>query len=219
MAIVTDIGIPGAGMGYVYQPKFKNRYAAIFYFPIGPTTALSNADIINKASDVTGGKASISPSGNNTSLTANCTKFARPTIDFEPIVLHRYNSNIKVSQSKYNFSDVNITVEDDISNLVSKSIQEMLNIQHSLISEASSPYLKTAATADQYKFKVELQELDGGEGVVSSWIMSGCWFKSLNYGEMSYEDGAQATIDITLSVDHVQQLFGPDGVTGQALGV
>jgi hypothetical protein len=222
MAIVSDIGIPGAGTGYVYQPKFKNRYQAIFYFPdsIYTDAAKAEAKLINAESNIAtrleGKSAYVGTTSSVQALTANCTKFARPTIDFEPVVLHRYNSNIKVSQSKYNFGDINMTVEDDITNLVSQAIQGMLDRQHSLISQGSSPYLKTAATADIYKFRVELEELDGGVNVVTRWNMTGCWFKNLNYGELSYEDGTQATIDITLSVDHVQQDFVTD-VIGQAL--
>jgi hypothetical protein len=238
MAIITDVGIPGAGTGYIYQPKLKNRYVAIFYAPTGllqraatelgnnAANAVGNTVTSVTGSNVLGSKITsqiqqmISLGGGQsiTALSSQCTKFDRPKINFEPITLYRYNSNVKISQSKYEIPTISLVLEDDITNFVSKAVQQLLNNQHSLISTGSNPYMSTAPTANRYKFSVDLVSLDGGTNKVEIFNFSGCWLQNIDWGDNSYEDGTQATINITMSVDHFQQTFNDLDTFGQAVG-
>jgi hypothetical protein len=235
MAVITDMGIPGTHAGLIYQPKLKNRYVAVFYAPssvlgdVGAqvSNALGNAigNAVSLLSESAGNAAAsaVMQGLNNandkmTALSAQCTKFKKPSINFTPIELHRYNSNVKISQSKYAIPDVAITLEDDISNQVAKGVQALLNHQHDLISNDQSPFLRTAPTASRYKFAIDLMTLDGSAKVLEIFHLSGCWIKDIDWGEYSYEAGEQCAIDITLSIDHFQQTFNSIDTVGQAIG-
>jgi hypothetical protein len=186
MATITDIGIDANNMG-VYHPKMKNRWKAVFY-----TSGSSN------------------PSSNSIrdAFTMQCTKFDRPKISMEEVQLHRYNSVVKVAQSKYSFGDINMTLEDDITNLAAGKLQNMFEIQQMLIGRDSNPLMQTARTASDYKFSCAFQMLDGGENMIEQWTLYGCWFKNIDWGDMDYSDGGLVTISLTLSIDHAQQTFG-----------
>ena len=151
-------------------------------------------------------------------LSAQCIKFTKPSLNFDPITLYRYNSNVKISQSKYTIPDISITLEDDISNQVSKGVQLLLNHQHNLIDPHQSAFMKTAPTASRYKFAVDLMALDGASKVVEIFSLSGCWIKDINWGEFSYDAGEQSSIEITLSLDHFNQSFNALDTLGQAIG-
>ena len=186
MATITDIGIDSANMG-VYHPKMKNRWKAIFYSNMGATSTASRD-----------------------AFTMQCTKFDRPKVSMEEVQLHRYNSVVKVAQSKYSFGDINMTLEDDITNYAAVRLQGLFESQQKLIGATSNPLMQTAKTAHDYKFSCAFQMLDGGSNYVEQWMLYGCWFKSIDWGDMDYSDGGIVTISLTLSIDHAQQTFGRD---------
>lgn len=184
MATILDIGIDSANMG-VYHPKMKNRWKVVFYSAGGEND----------------------PSKRD-AFTMQCTKFDRPKVSMEEVQLHRYNSVVKVAQSKYSFNDINMTLEDDITNYAAMKLQYMFENQQRLIGTDANPLMQTARTASDYKFSCSFQMLDGGKGMVEQWQLSGCWFKNIDWGDMDYSDGGIVTISLTLSIDHAQQTFG-----------
>jgi hypothetical protein len=188
MATILDIGIDSANMG-VYHPKMKNRWKVVFYQP-GISSATNSDASVRDA------------------FTMQCTKFDRPKVSMEEVQLHRYNSVVKVAQSKYSFGDINMTIEDDVTNNAAKKLQGLFENQQMLIGQRSNPLMRTARTASEYKFGCSFQMLDGGDDYVEQWNLSGCWFKNIDWGDMDYSDGGIVTISITLSIDHAQQIFG-----------
>ena len=194
MATIQDIGIDSNNMG-VYHPKMKNRWRAVF-----TKGSVLDSNVLN-------------------AFTMQCTKFDRPKVSMEEVQLHRYNSVVKVAQSKYSFGDINMTLEDDITNMAALRLQELFENQQKLIGSTANPLMRTARTASDYKFACQFDMLDGGEGIIERWVLSGCWFKNIDWGDMDYSDGGVVTISVTLSIDHAQQVFGTNLDTDDKHGI
>ena len=179
MATIDDIGIPGVGSG-ILQPKLKNRWRVLF----------SNL----------GGGIDSQP------LSMQAVTIMRPTLTFTKVELHRYNS-IGFVAGKHNFEPITLTVEDDVSGTASKTIQDQVQGQQYLIG-AEGQWLAARGEGSLYKFVTTLDMLDGNETVIEEWIMEGCWFESVNFGELDYSSSDQQTIELTISYDHARQVLG-----------
>lgn len=179
MATINDIGIPGVGTG-ILQPKLKNRWRVTF-------------------ANIGGGTPS-----NPLSLQAITTN--RPTLTFEEVPLHRYNSVAYVA-GKHSWNDLSITVQDDVTGSASQVIQNQLQKQQWLIG-AEGQWLAANPEGSGYKFVTILDMLDGNEQVIEKWTVEGCWIKEANYGDLDY--GTSEAVIITLSVryDHARQDIG-----------
>ena len=180
MATLSQVGIPAAGTG-ILHPKHKNRFQVRF---------------INIASG----------QGNGTNLTRQIISANRPTVEFEEIPLHRYNSVAFVA-GKHSWTEFQCTLEDDLTGLASSVIQKQLELQQRLIGSDHGPgrWLNTAATASAYKFATQLQMLDGNEVVSEEWNMEGCWIKTAEYGDLDYSTSEAVTISLTIRYDHAWQ--------------
>jgi hypothetical protein len=179
MATLSQVGIPGSGNG-ILHPKHKNRFQLVFQ---GLSTA-------------------------GTNLTAQVVSTNRPQLEFEEIQLHRYNSVAFVA-GKHQFSDLQITIEDDLTGLASIVVQQQLERQQRLIGSdnANGNWLNAAATASAYKFSARLEMLDGNEVVTESWQLEGCWIKSVEYGDLDYSASEAVTISLTVRYDHAWQIL------------
>jgi hypothetical protein len=193
MATLGQMGIPAAGFG-ILQPKQKQKWQVTF----------SNF-------------ATLVPAANSRNITAQVKIFERPNISFEELAIHRYNDTAYVA-GKYIFEPTSLTVEDDITGLVSTAIQGQLETQQRLIGgDLPSNYMNSAATGSDYKFGMTLQLLDGNETVVETWIFEGCWIKSSNYGDLDYSSSEAVTIQLSIRFDHTRQVLTGQGF-GTALG-
>jgi hypothetical protein len=149
------------------------------------------------------------------------TNVSRPSLDFNEVALHRYNSVAYVA-GKHSFGDLSLTVEDDVTSSASAVIQEQLQRQQWLIG-VEGQWLATAGEGSLYKFVTYLDQLDGNDQVIERWVYEGCWIKSSNYGELDYSSSDQVTISLTIRFDHVRQDIvnfkysdGPGVATGGA---
>lgn len=179
MATVQQIGIPGVATG-MQQPKLKNRWRVTF---LG-----------------LGGGSSTVP------VSWQATQCSRPKIDFDEVLLERYNSKAYVA-SKHTWSELSIQLEDDILSSASKVIQEQIQKQQ-YMTGIEGPWLATAPEGSVYKFHTILELLDGNETVLEKWEVQNCWLKGSDYGELDYKSGEQVTIALTLRYDHAVQTFG-----------
>jgi hypothetical protein len=211
MATIMDIGIDPQNVG-LYQPKARNRWKAVFLNLGGPRNEVTGL------ASMQSNAAAISPTQN--AITMQCTNFARPSLSFDEVALHRYNS-VGYVAAKHSWSECSMTLEDDVTSYATKLLRDQLERQQYLvgISTPGAPnLLGTASTASQYKFSCELAMLDGGVNETEIWQLQGCWFKSINWGDLDYSDGSQVKIECTLRFDHAVQRF-PDGIAyGTALG-
>lgn len=193
MATLSQAGIYGVGVG-VLHPKHRNRFNVIFSGLGGATGATA---------------------GTATNLSMQIVTVNRPSIEFEEVQLDRYNSRAYVA-GKHSFQPVQMTVEDDVTNLATTAIQTQLELQQRLIG-ATGPWLNTEATASSYKFGMTINMLDGNETILESWLYEGCYLSAAEYGELAYAEGNQVTINLTIRFDHTRQVIGPD-IGGSAIG-
>jgi hypothetical protein len=162
------------------------------------------------------GLAALVPSASGRDLTRQATVIQRPNLAFVEVPIHRYNSTAYIA-GKYEWQPIDFTVEDDITGLASAAVQGQLETQQQLIGADVGAYLPTAATGSDYKFGTILQQLDGNEGIVETWLLEGCWIKSANYGDMDYNSSDAMTIQLNIRFDHASQQLTGQGY-GSAIG-
>ena len=214
-----DIGIDPTNIG-MYQPKLKNRWKAVFLNLGGPrSTTIGYESILTNALEML--------SSEPNAITMQCTNFQRPSLQFQEVELHRYNSVAYVG-SKHSWNECTMTLEDDVTSKASRKLREQLERQQYLIGDSgqmnilgaglgTANLLGTAATASEYKFACTVAMLDGGINELERWHLQGCWFKSVNWGDLAYSDGDKVTIEVTMRFDHAVQRF-PNVEYGHALG-
>lgn len=194
MATLSNMGIPGAGAGMLH-PKLKNRFRVSFR-----------------------NMAQLIPGTNSRDLTLQVVDTTLPSISFEEVALHRYNSTGYV-QGKGMWEPINLTVEDDITGLASRVIYAQVETQQRIVgSDLDGRWLNTAATGSDYKFGTVIDELDGDEGVVSTWFLEGCQIMSVEAGDRAYASSSEAaTITMSIRFDIARKRESGAGY-GTALG-
>ena len=154
MATLSQAGIPGAGFG-ILHPKQKNKWEITF---------------VNFAKLV--------PAVSSRELTRQAVSVSRPSLEFEEVQMHRYNSTAYIG-GKHSWQPLSLTLEDDITGLASYAIQGQLETQQRLIGgDLPGNWFNTSATGSDYKFGALLKQFDGNEGVVEQWKLEGCWIVS-----------------------------------------
>lgn len=179
MSTINDIGIPGVGSG-ILHPKQKNRWRVTF-------------------ANLAGGADS-----QPVSMQAKIVK--RPTLTFEEIELHRYNSRAWIA-GKHNWEPMTMSVEDDVTGSASQVLQAQLQKQQWLIG-AEGQFLAASGEGSLYKFVTYLDMLDGNDQVIEKWTMEGCWLTSTNYGDLDYTSGEVVILELSIRFDHARQLLG-----------
>lgn len=187
MATLSQMGVPQAGFG-ILQPKQKYRWQVTFQ-----------------------GLARLVPGASGRDLTRQAITVSRPSLDFDEVKINRYNSSAYVA-GRYSWSEMSLTVEDDMTGLASAAVQGQLETQQRLIGgDLPGQWLNSAATGSDYKFGIILEQLDGNEGIVEQWLIEGCFLKTANYGELSYESSDAVTIDMTIRFDHARNILSGQG--------
>lgn len=184
MANIRDMGIPEISNN-IAMPKKTNLWRVIFQ-------------------GIAGG-------GEARNLSAQVVTFKAPSVRTDKIRLRRYNSSVAVATT-YEWETVPMTVEDDIGGRASSILTAQHEMQQRLMAATPGPYMAAARAGEDYKFAVRLDQLDGGEGVLESWFLEGCWIEGFDAGERSYENAEAVRLQITLSIDHAyHRNYGPDG--------
>lgn len=193
MATLSNFGIPGAGTG-ILHPSLKNRFRVTFS---------SMGQLV--------------PGTNSRNLTMQVTNTTLPNLSFEEVQLNRYNSTSYVA-GKHTWEPLNITVEDDITGLARTVVKAQLESQQRIVGvDLDGRWLNSAATGSDYKFVTKIEQLDGDEGVTSTWVVEGCWVSSADFGDRDYSASEAATIQMTIRFDHAYSVESGAGY-GTALG-
>lgn len=148
-------------------------------------------------------------------LTKQVVDVTRPNLSFAEIPLQVYNSTIKLA-GKHTWADLTVNVRDDASGSVSKAVGQQLQKQMDFVEQAS------AATGQDYKFQMNIEVLDGGNGtaapvVLETWELYGCFLKTANYNNLNYGTNEAATIGLTIAYDNAIQSPLASGV-GATIG-
>ena len=138
--------------------------------------------------------------GNLKQLTQNVISVSRPNMSHEEVVVDSYNSKMYLA-GKHTWEPVTIVFRDDMNSHVIKMLGEQLNKQVDHNDQASA----TAGTG--YKFKVEIETLDGQNGsnepsVFDTWELQGCFIQNVQYGELNYATSDMVQVTLTLRYDH-----------------
>lgn len=181
MATLTNAGIPGISSGASLQPRLKDRFRVRF-------------------ANFGGGGVDSQP------LSFQLVTVDKPKLSFTEVEVNRYNTRAWVA-SKHEWQPLNMTVEDDVTGTAAQVIQQQMQRQQWLIG-AEGPFMAKAAEGSLYKFVTIIESLDGGERVTERWICEGCWIKTADYGDLSYNDGEKVEIKLEVRFDHAYQDIG-----------
>jgi len=157
--------------------------------------------------------------GSTQEITKQVMDIQRPSLSFEEVALDIYNSKIYLA-GKHTWAETQINLRDDAGGNVSKLVGQQLQKQFDFVEQAS------AATGQDYKFQLNYEVLDGGNGtmvpnVLETWELYGCFIKSANYNNMDYKSNEPVTIQLSIRFDNAVQSPLSSGVgtsVGRALG-
>ena len=124
----------------------------------------------------------------STELTKQVISATRPIVSFADIELPVYNSKVKIA-GRASFQDTKLVVRDDASGVVSRKVGEQLQKQFDFFEQSA------AASGIDYKFRMRVEMLDGGNGAyepvtLESFEFLGCYIKQATYAEASYTEDA-----------------------------
>ncbi len=155
--------------------------------------------------------------GSTQELTKQVIDIARPTVNFTEIPLEIYNSRIYLA-GKHEWQTTTVNLRDDAQGNVSKLIGTQLQKQMDFAEQAS------AAAGIDYKFQLNYQVLDGGNGILTptvleSWELAGCFIQSANYNTLNYGTNEAVTISLTVRFDNALQTNGAGNADTSGLGI
>lgn len=179
MTTLQNFGVPmggGTGRGGLLQPKTKQKFR-VRVFRFGP---------------VNGGL----------ELSQQVQTVSRPTGQQPAVQIHSYNS-IGYYAGKFEWSAIDLTVRDDITNSVSRLVGHQLQKQMNFFQQT------TAAAGSNYKFEMTIEIMDGGnDEVLEKWNLEGCWLENVNYDGLDYSTGDIVTIQMSVRYDNATQEGG-----------
>ncbi len=132
----------------------------------------------------------------NTELTTNVQSITRPSLSVDEIEVHSYNSKVYM-QGKHTWNTVDITIRDDITNTVAKLVGKQVQRQINHYQQT------TPAAANQFKFEMEMEVLDGTSAQSTElWELEGCFIQNVTYGDNDYAATDQQQIVLTIRYDN-----------------
>ena len=157
--------------------------------------------------------------GSTQELTKQVMDIQRPSLSFEEVAIDIYNSKIYLA-GKHSWAETQINLRDDAGGNVTKLVGQQLQKQFDFVEQAS------AATGGDYKFQINYEVLDGGNGtmvpnILETWELYGCFIKSANYNNMDYKSNEPVSIQLSIRFDNAVQSPLSSGVgtsVGRALG-
>ena len=145
-----------------------------------------------------------------TELTKQVVDVTRPSVSFENMELHVYNSRVNLA-GKHTWAALTLNLRDDVNNNVQKLVGTQIQKQFDFMEQAS------AASGRDYKFLTRIEILDGGNGaftptVLETWECYGCYIQDANYNQLAYATSDAATIQLTIQFDNAIQTPDNTGV-------
>jgi len=144
-----------------------------------------------------------------TELTKQVMNVTRPEVSFAEITLPVYNSTVKLA-GRHTFADAKLTLRDDVTGAVTKKVGEQLQKQFDFFEQSG------AASGIDYKFRMRVEILDGGNGAyeptsLESFEFLGCFLKGAVYQGGDYSSNDPMDIALTIAYDNAIQLNRPGG--------
>jgi hypothetical protein len=141
---------------------------------------------------------------------------SRPSVSFTTVELPVYNSTVKIA-GKHKWEDAELKLRDDASGVVSKKVGEQLQKQFDFFEQSA------AASAIDYKFRMRVEILDGGNGqfepvTLESFEFLGCWVTKATYQGGDYSSNDPMDVTLGICYDNAIQLEAPGG-TASGIGL
>ena len=177
---VNRFGVPmpnGTGIG-ILMPKLKHRFRLLTY----------GFGVIGETQNT---------------FTQQVVTAGRPNIQFNNTPLHSYN-NITYIAQKPEWQTIEITLRDDITNLITSMVSARVQKQ-------MNHYTQSAAAAGvNYKFSMNIDTLDGtvngtNDSVLESWFLEGCYLEQVAYDSLDYGSSDAVMITLTVRYDNATQ--------------
>jgi hypothetical protein len=157
--------------------------------------------------------------GSTQELTRQVIDVARPQVSFSEIPIDIYNSKLYLA-GKHEWQMTTINLRDDATGSVARLVGQQIQKQMDFVEQAS------AATGQDYKFQINYEVLDGGNGtatptVLETWEMYGCFIQNVNYNTLNYGENNPVTISLSIRFDNAIQSPLGSGIgvaVGRALG-
>jgi len=145
----------------------------------------------------------------STEMTKQVMNAGRPDVSFAPIELKVYNSTVKLA-GRHSFADTKVVLRDDVTGAVTKKVGEQLQKQFDFYEQSG------AASGVDYKFRMRVEILDGGNGAyeptsLESFEFLGCFIKQAQYQGGDYNSNDPMDISLTITYDNAIQLNRPGG--------
>jgi hypothetical protein len=153
----------------------------------------------------------------STELTKQVSDVTRPKVAFEEIPLDIYNSKVYLA-GKYTFETVSLTLRDDASGEVQKSVGQQIQKQFDFLEQAS------ARSGIDYKFTTRIEVLDGGNATLAPRVLEtitlyGCFLQNADYGDLNYATNEAATVALTIRFDNMEQWAAESAATSLVGGI
>jgi len=157
--------------------------------------------------------------GSTQELTRQVIDVSRPQVSFTEIPIDIYNSKLYLV-GKHEWQMTTVNLRDDATGSVAKLVGQQIQKQMDFVEQAS------AATGQDYKFQINNEILDGGNGnstpaVLETWELYGCFIQNVNYNTLNYGENAPVTISLSIRFDNAIQSplgSGLGTAVGRALG-
>ena len=144
-------------------------------------------------------------------LTQNVQNVTRPKITYEEIIIDSYNSRSYL-QGKHAWEQITLTVRDDITNQVAKSVGSQVQRQVNHFQQT------TPAAGSDYKFDMQIEVLDGvNAGATEVWFLEGCFLTNVDYSDGDYATGEQVTVTMQVRYDNATHYEGDNDINGRTV--
>lgn len=144
---------------------------------------------------------SFGPTTGGIDFSQNVMTCSRPNASQTEQEVHSYNS-VAYYGGKVTYAPIEITLRDDVTNKVAALVGYQLQKQMDHFEQVST------LAGSNYKFNMDIESLDGGEGVLDTWNCEGGWIVSANYGDYDYSSAEPATIQLSIRFDNITQAGG-----------
>lgn len=124
--------------------------------------------------------------------------FPLPKESTEPTDISYFNQTIKVA-GKTTFETSTIVLRDAV---YYDTELQFLNWRKRVY----NPETGKMGLAADYKLKATVREYTPNGDEYRSWRLEGCWPSGIDYGEMTYEDGGEKQLSVTLCYDYAYRL-------------
>ncbi len=176
MAVNLDkFNVPGGEQGVLVQPKLSYRFRVT----------------LNEFGN-----------GDNLQLTSQVVSVSRPSLTHDDVVVDVYNSRIFLA-GKHTWDPITLTVRDDVTGRVAKTIAAQLQKQVDHADQSST------RSGSGYKFSMKIENLDGASDnfvILDGWHLGGCYIQNVNYGENNYATSDPLQITIAIKYDNANHV-------------